>query len=512
VAQDARRQGILKARGLTKAFGGPPVLREVDFELFPGEVHAVVGENGAGKSTLLKLLTGVHEPDAGEIAIDGAPVAIPSPAAAQALGIAHIFQEPTLFPDLSVAENIFVGRLPVGERFPVVRWRAMRQEARALLDSIGARLSPEALVGTLSVAEQQLVEIAAALSQKARYVLMDEPTASLTPREVERLFRIIRDLKDRGAGIVFVNHRLEEVFAIADRVTVLRDGGKVGTWTVGEVSRDEVIRAMVGRELARWAKQEMDAERRRGGPAGEVLLEVENLGARGRFAGVSLHVRRGEIVALAGLVGAGRSEVAQAIFGIERFHTGAIRFKGKSVAFRSPREALAAGIAYLPEDRQHQGLILPFPVSGNITLSILGEISRSGWLLRRKEQAMAKEQVERLGVRTPGISTPVQHLSGGNQQKVLVGKLLVTRPEVLILDEPTRGVDVGAKAEIHRLIVELARQGIGVLMISSDLSEVLALADRVLVMRDGRLAGELDRAQATEEAVMRLAVGGAASA
>src|SRR5690606_24105703 len=400
VAQEARRQGILTARGLTKAFGGPPVLREVDFELFPGEVHAVVGENGAGKSTLLKLLTGVHQPDAGEIMIDGTPVAISSPAVAQALGIAHIFQEPTLFPDLSVAENIFVGRLPVGERFPVVRWRAMRQEARALLDSIGARLSSEALVGTLSVAEQQLVEIAAALSQKARYVLMDEPTASLTPREVERLFRIIRDLKDRGAGIVFVNHRLEEVFAIADRVTVLRDGVKVGTWPVGEVSRDEVIRAMVGRERAPEAAAESPrqdnapvAEPARASP-GEILLEVENLGARGRFAGISFHVRRGEIVALAGLVGAGRSEVAQAIFGIERIHTGTIRFKGKPVAFRSPREALAAGIAYLPEDRQHQGLILPFPVSSNITLSVLGEISRSGWLLRRKEQAMAKEQVE----------------------------------------------------------------------------------------------------------------------
>lgn len=499
------KESALRARGVTKSFGGPPVLWAVDWELLPGEVHAVVGENGAGKSTLLKIVSGVHRPDSGEIALDGAPVLLDNPAVARTLGIALIFQEPTLFPDLSVAENIFTGHHPVGRPVPFVRWRAMREEARRLLDSIGARIDPDRRVGTLSVAEQQLVEIAVALSHKARYVLMDEPTASLTPREVERLFDVIRGLKARGAGIAFVNHRLDEVFAIADRITVLRDGVKVATWSVDEVDRDQVVRAMVGRELGQGLVREETVP-------GEAVLEVEDLGARGRFAGINFHVRRGEIVALAGLVGAGRTEVARAIFGVDPYDAGVVKLEGKPVRFRSPKEALAAGVAYLPEDRQHEGLILPFSVAGNVSLAVLRELSRAGWLLRRRERALAQEQVRRLAVRTPGTDTPVQQLSGGNQQKVLVGKFLVTRPKVLILDEPTRGVDVGAKAEIHRLIGELAREGMAVLVISSDLPEVLALADRILVMSDGRLAGELDRARASEEAVMRLAVGGAAYA
>lgn len=503
--QPEKQSGLLRVRGLSKSFGGPPVLSAVDWELMPNEVHAVVGENGAGKSTLLKLLSGVHQPDSGEITIDGSPVSVANPAVAQSLGIAHIFQEPTLFPDLSVAENIFIGRHPVWRPFPFVRWRAMREEARALLDSIGARIDPDRRVGTLSVAEQQMVEIAAALSHKARFVLMDEPTASLTSREVDRLFAVIRGLKDRGAGIAFVNHRLEEVFAIADRITVLRDGVKVATWPVDKVDRDQVVRAMVGRELGQGlARDEI--------LLGEPLLEVEGLGAYGRFSGISFGVRGGEIVALAGLVGAGRTEVARAIFGIDRYDTGVVKFNGKEVRFRSPKEALAAGLAYLPEDRQHEGLILPFSVASNVSLAVLRELSKAGWLSRRGERVLAEEQVKRLAVRTPGTETRVQHLSGGNQQKVLVGKFLVTRPQVLILDEPTRGVDVGAKAEIHRLIGQLARDGMAVIVISSDLPEVLALADRILVMSDGRLVGELDRAEASEESVMRLAVGGAVHA
>lgn len=490
---------LFQTLGVTKAFGGPPVVREVDFDLRRGEVHAIVGENGAGKSTLLKLMAGIHQPDRGALLIEGRPVRFPTPAAAQLHGVALISQEPTLFPDLSVAENIFAGRLPAGRPLPLVRWKAVRSEAARILGSIGAGIDPDQPVALLSVAEQQLVEVAAALSKSARILLMDEPTASLTPREVERLFRVVQDLKRRGAAIAFVDHRLDEVFAIADRITVMRDGAKVGVYRSGEVTREEVVRRMVGREIPRF--------RERARAPGETLLEAERLGRAGAFEDVSLRVRRGEIVALAGLVGSGRTEVARAIFGIDRLDSGILRIRGKELRFRSPREALDAGVAYLPEDRQRQGLILPLPVAHNLSLVVLRELARRGWLLRQREQQLAQAQVERLGVKGPGIDAPARSLSGGNQQKVLVGKFLAARPELLILDEPTRGVDVGAKAEIHRLIVDLAEQGLGILMISSELPEVLALADRVLVMREGRVAAEFDRAQATEEAIMAAAVG-----
>ena len=500
MALGARDASGLSTRGLTKSFGGPPVVKDMEFDLRPGEVHAVVGENGAGKSTFLKLIAGVHQPDAGQIAIDGMPVQISNPTVARSLGISLIFQEPTLFPDLSVAENIFMGNHPVRRPLPFIGWQRMRAQAAELLQSIGARIDPAQPVGDLSVAEQQLVEIATALSHRARFVLMDEPTASLTPREVERLFGIIRDLTARGTAVVFVNHRLEEVFAIADRITIMRDGVKVGTWDAREISRDEVVRRMVGRELA-------DAPVRTPAQPGEVALEIEGLTSPGVFRDVSLSVHRGEIVALAGLVGAGRTEVARAVFGIDPFERGTIRLFGRPVRFRSPREALRQGLAYLPEDRQHQGLILPMPVAHNISLTILDQLSRAGWLDRCREREIAQEQVRRLRVKANSVTQAAKSLSGGNQQKVLVGKFLVTRPQVLILDEPTRGVDVGAKAEIHRLIGELAAQGMAVLMISSDLPEVLALADRVVVMRDGRVAGELSRSEMSEEAIMRLAVG-----
>ena len=492
-------EAFFQAVGVSKAFGGPPVVRDVDFDLRRGEVHAIVGENGAGKSTLLKLMAGIHQPDRGTLLIDGRPVRFPTPAAAQLHGVALIFQEPTLFPDLSVAENIFAGRLPAGRPLPWVRWKAMRSQAARILDSIGAGIDPDRPVALLSVAEQQLVEVAAALSRNARILLMDEPTASLTPREVERLFRVVRDLKRRGTAIAFVDHRLDEVFAIADRITVMRDGSKVGTYRAGELTREEVVRRMVGREIPRFQE--------RARAPGEVLLEAERLGRAGVFEDVSFRVRRGEIVALAGLVGAGRTEVARAIFGIDRLDSGVLRIRGKQVRFRSPREALDAGVAYLPEDRQRQGLILTLPVVHNLSLVILRELTRRGWLLRQRERELAESQARQLGVKGPGLDAPVRSLSGGNQQKVLVGKFLAARPELLILDEPTRGVDVGAKAEIHRLIVDLAEQGLGILMISSELPEVLALADRVLVMREGRLVAEFDRKTATEEAIMAAAVG-----
>lgn len=491
---------FFQALGVSKAFGGPPVVRQVDFDLRRGEVHAIAGENGAGKSTLLKLMAGIHQPDEGAFLLDGRPVRFPSPAAARLHGVALIAQEPILFPDLSVAENLFAGRLPVARPVPWVRWKAVRREAERMLASVGAAIDPDRPVHTLSVAEQQLVEVAAALGRNARILLMDEPTASLTPREVERLFAVVRDLKRQGTAIVFVDHRLDEVFSIADRITVMRDGAKVGVYNAREVSQEEIVRRMVGREIPRFPE--------RARSPGETLLEVQGLSRAGAFAGVSFHVRRGEIVALAGLVGAGRTEVARAIFGIDAFDSGTVRFEGREVRFRSPREALDAGVAYLPEDRQRHGLILPLPVTQNLSLVVLRELARWGWLLRERERELAAAQAERLGVRGPGLSAPVRSLSGGNQQKVLVGKFLAARPKLLLLDEPTRGVDVGAKAEIHRLIMDFAGRGLGILIISSELPEVLALADRVLVMRAGRIAAEFDRAAASEEAVMAAAVAG----
>lgn len=491
---------VLATQGLSKSFAGNVVVRGVDFDLWPGEVHALVGENGAGKSTFLKLIAGVYRPDAGAIFLDGRPVEFASPANAQAHGLALISQEPMLFPDLDVGENIYAGNHPTTPYLPLVRWDAVYHGARQLLDSVGAPLDPRRRVRGLSVAQQQLVEIASALSRNARILLMDEPTAALSPREVARLFEVIRGLKSRGAAIVFVSHRLEEVFAIADRITVMRDGEKIGTYPTSQVTRDDVIRRMVGRELV--ALYSKSATR-----PGPVVLEVEHLTRHGVFHDISFKVHQGEIVAMAGLVGAGRSEVARAIFGIDSFDHGTVRVDGQAVSIRSPRDAMAAGLAYLPEDRQHQGLVLPLSVAHNLTLPILREITRLGWIQSRAEQAIAQHQVRRLQVKTESVDKPVEQLSGGNQQKVLVGKYLLTRPKVLILDEPTRGVDVGAKAEIHRLIGELARQGLGILMISSELPEVLAMADRILVLREGRLVRELSRQEATEERVMMAAVG-----
>ncbi|BAS26412.1 sugar ABC transporter ATP-binding protein [Limnochorda pilosa] len=493
-------EAVLATRGLTKSFSGPPVVRDVDLDLRPGEVHALVGENGAGKSTFLRMLAGVHRQDRGQILLDGAPVEVSSPSVAQSYGLALISQEPMLFPDLSVAENIVAGEYPVARPVPWVRWGAMYLEAQELLESIGSNLDARQRVGGLSVAQQQMVEIATALARRARIVLMDEPTASLSPREVDRLFGIVRTLIKRGASVVFVNHRLEEVFTIANRITILRDGAKVGTFPTSEITRDEVVRRMVGRDLV-WLYDKPPSQ------AGPVVLEVEHLTRRGVFHDVSFHVRRGEIVSLAGLVGAGRSEVARAIFGVDPPDRGTVRVDGQPVRMRSPREALQAGLAYLPEDRQHQGLVLPLSVAQNITLSILREVTRLGWLRTGAEEAIAGRLVERLQVKTDRVAQPVEQLSGGNQQKVLVGKYLVTHPKVLILDEPTRGVDIGAKAEIHRLMGELAQQGLGILMISSELPEVLAMADRILVLREGRLVKELSPDEATEETVMRAAVG-----
>jgi len=497
---------LVRAKGIRMAFGGVEVVKGVDLDLYPGEVHALIGENGAGKSTMAKIVAGVHRPVAGSLEVMGKPTTLENPRHAIGQGIALIHQEPLTFPDLDVAENIFVGHQPVRGRFGGVDWRTMRTRAGEILQTLGVRLDPQAKVGSLAVADQQMVELAAALSHDAKVLLMDETTAALTPKEVEELFAIVRRLRDQGCAIVFVSHRLDEVFAISDRITVMRDGEKVGERLPRETSVGEIVQMMVGREVT---------SSRSTSPAvvsGEPVLRVQGLALRGRFEDVSFEVRPGEIVGLAGLVGAGRTDVCRAIFGISRPHAGRIEVGGREVRIRNPREAMARGLAMVPEDRQHEGLLMPMSISQNGSLAFLRRLAKGGWLREGKERATAQEYAQRLRLAHRSVTQPVRELSGGNQQKVVLAKWLVTQPKVLILDEPTRGVDVGAKDEVHRLMRDLVGQGLAILMVSSDLPEVLDLSDCVLVMREGRLVGRFDRADATPESVMLAATGQVANA
>lgn len=492
----------LQAKGVSKAFGGNPVLRNVDFDLRAGEIHVLLGENGAGKSTLLKILSGVHRPDAGTILLDGTPVSIPTPAMAQRLGIALLHQEPLVFPNLDIAENIFMGQHPERGLLHAVNWQKIYTEAEALLKELGLKLDPRRRMKGLSVANQQMVEMARALSQQARILIMDEPTASLSPGEVADLFRIMRQLRAQGTAIVFISHRLDEVFEIGDRITVLRDGELVGTALPRESSPEAIIRMMVGRELSALFEKEA-------GVPGSVTLKVEGLRLDGRFHDIRFEVCVGEIVGMAGLVGAGRTEVANALFGITPAQAGEISMEGKPISIRSPQAAMQHGMAYVPEDRQHHGLVLPMSIAHNVTLPQLRSFARLGLMQRKQEKVAAQEATTRLqlrGART--VDQAVGELSGGNQQKVSLAKWLLTKPRVLILDEPTRGIDVGAKAEIYHLINELAHQGMAILMISSDLPEILAMSDRVLVMREGRITGRFARQEATQENIMQAATSG----
>ncbi|HKV59152.1 MAG TPA: sugar ABC transporter ATP-binding protein [Ktedonobacteraceae bacterium] len=490
---------IVELSGIAKHFGGVQALREVDFSLFAGEVHALVGENGAGKSTLVKILAGIHRPDAGVVKVGGEVVELRSPTQAQALGIAVVQQEPMLFPDLDVAENVFMGRHP-RDRFGRVDWKRMYREVDQLLASLDVSLSSHTPVQGLSVAEQQLVEIAKALSLQARVLVLDEPTAALSSHEVEELFAIVRQLRERGVAILFVSHRLEEVFSIADRLTVFRDGKHIITAPISEMSTEEIIKHMVGRELSNlFPKGEAKI--------GEVVLEVRHLTRPGVFADVNFQLRRGEILGFAGLVGAGRTEVARVLFGIDQAESGEMWLKGKRVRVRSPQQAMHNGIAYVPEDRHQQGLVMNFSISANVTLAILQQVSRLGLVDPRREQKIANEYARQLSVRSAGVEQLVNALSGGNQQKVVLGKWLATNPSVLILDEPTRGIDVGAKAEVHRIISELAGSGLAIILISSELPEVLAMADRVIVLHEGRVTGTFARSEATQERVMFAATG-----
>jgi rhamnose transport system ATP-binding protein len=492
---------VLALEGIGKSFPGVQALKAVSFDVVAGEVHALLGENGAGKSTLIKIMSGVHHADEGTIRLDGRPIRLDDPHQARRAGIATIYQELLLFPELTVAENLFMGHAP--RRRLGLDWRAMRARARALLDSLDIHdLDPAQVVGTLSVGNRQRVEILRALSQDARILIMDEPTAALTEHDVQRLFAIVRRLRERGVSVVYISHRLEEVFILADRVTVLRDGEHVATKRVAETDTADLIQMMVGRRIeSLFPKVEV--------PLGAPLLEVRELARPPVTNGVSLTVRAGEIVGLAGLVGSGRSELAQAIFGVTPATAGEMRVGGKAARVTSVAHARRLGIAYVPEDRGIQGLVRPMTLRENTSLAVLTDLSRLGFIDRAAEARLARETVVRFGVRTSGIEQVVGRLSGGNQQKIVLGKWLAAKPRVLILDEPTRGIDVGAKAEIHRLMGELAGRGLAILMISSELPEVLGMSDRVLTMREGRIVAEFTRAEATQERVAAAMMGGA---
>ncbi len=494
------KAAIFRLSGVAKNFGGVVAVREVDFDLFEGEVHALVGENGAGKSTLMKMVSGVHAPDEGSLEVGGEVVSFSSPREAEAAGIAMIPQELDLFPELSITENLFVGRKRPRTRWGGLDWGAMREEARRRLGAMGVSLDVSAPVKQLSTANRQIVAIARALLGEAKAVIMDEPTASLTEREAEKLFGIIADLTASGVGVVYISHRLEEVFRVSDRITVMRDGGHVKTAPASELDSEELVRLMVGRELEELFTRNVREP-------GDVALEVRGLTREGEFRAVDLTLRRGEVVGLSGLIGAGRTELAQAIFGIRAADGGEVLLDGEAVKLSSPRKAMEKGVFYVPEERKSQGLISPFTISSNVTLSILDRICRLGFVRRDAESETAERFAGALSIRGAGIGDPVSRLSGGNQQKVVLAKSLAREPSVLLLDEPTRGVDVGAKSEIYRLIDDLAVEGKAVLLISSELEEILSMSDRVVVMREGTVSGEFTRAEATQEKLMTAAAG-----
>jgi rhamnose transport system ATP-binding protein len=491
---------VLDARNVTKSFGGIRALKDVCLKLFAGEVHALVGENGAGKSTLIKVLTGAIQPDSGEIRLRGEQLTSSSPSLNRALGIRVVYQEPALFPDLTVAENLALGK-ETRRPWHRIDWKMRTRSAAELLERVGARVAPSRIAGELSMPEQQLVELAKALDTNPSVLILDEPTASLGERDAEKLFRIIEEVREAGTAVLYISHRLEELFRMADRVTVLRDGCSVETRPMKSTNAEDLIRLMVGRDL----DATFPPSRFRGG---EEALEVKGVrsGHLG-ISGVSLSVRRGEVLGLAGMVGSGRTELAGLIFGLVRMDEGEVRINGQNVEIRSASDAVSAGIAYVPEDRRRHGVILDMSVATNTTLASLRNVSRYGFLRFELEDSAARRLTERLKVKAASTDAPVRSLSGGNQQKVALARWLLTRPSILILDEPTQGVDVGAKAEIYRLIRELAEDGMAILMISSETAEVVGISDRVAVMSCGKIAGVLDRTEATPFAILSLALG-----
>ena len=496
---------FLKMEGISKSFPGVRALDNVSLELRPGEVHGLLGENGAGKSTLIKILSGAYQPDSGSIELDGEKIHITSPRQAQKLGIVTIYQEFNLIPPLSIAENVFIGREP--GRGNLISWPQMRRQTQAVMDRLGLDLSPQTLVRSLSVADQQMVEIARALSMESKLIIMDEPTAALSENEVEQLLRIIRELKAQGISIIFITHHIEEALKICDRVTVLRDGHLVGTENIKDITLDDIIRMMVGRSLSDLF------QRKAAHSHGDVVLRVNNLSRRGNprdpnaimLRDISFEVRQGEILGIAGLVGAGRTELARAIFGVDKISSGTIEIDGRTVRIHSPHDAIRHGLGLVPEDRKQQALFLSLAVRDNLSLAVLKRLCTPlGFVRQRAEQALIAEYRQALNIQMTSPKQRVANLSGGNQQKVVIARWLALKPKVLIVDEPTRGIDVAAKAEVHQLLDELARSGVSVIMISSELPEILSMSDRILTLREGRLTGELTRAEASEERIMQL--------
>jgi len=489
---------VLQMRHISKRFDTTQALDDVSLDLYPGEIHALMGENGAGKSTLIKIMTGVYHSDSGEILLDGKPIRVANSVDAQAYGIGAIYQEPMVYPDLNVAENIFISHRSQGV---LVNWRKMYQDAEKILAKLDVKLDVRLPARGLTLAAQQTIEIAKAISLNVRVLIMDEPTASLSAHEAEQLFNLARSLRDQGVSILYISHRMEEVFEIADRVTIFRDGKRISTLPRMEVTRDSAIRDMVGRKIE-------DFFAKSAGQRGELLMSVRGFNKDNVFSDINFEVYRGEVLGFAGLVGSRRTDVGLALFGVEPADSGEIILDGKAEKIRSPEQALRLGIAYMTEDRRQIGLTMPMSITSNISLPMLRQyLSRFGLIQTREEEATANHYRERLSIRTPSIQHPVAMLSGGNQQKVMLSKWLNTRPQILILDEPTRGIDVGAKAEVHHIINELAAQGLGLILISSDMPEILAMSDHILVMREGKQMGVFARAEATQETILAAAMG-----
>ncbi len=490
---------VLALNGVTKTFPGVTALSKVSLELFPGTVTALVGENGAGKSTVVKILTGIYQPDGGQIEMDGSAVRFPTAQSAGDAGVTAIHQETVLFDELSVAENVFLGHAPRG-RFGLIDNAAMFTKARVILESIGASIDPRTKLKDLGIANKHLVAIARALSIDARVVIMDEPTAALSQKEIEELYELVEELKGQGKAILFISHKFDEIFRIADKYTVFRDGALVGQGAIADVSEAELVKMMVGRDVSQIFP---DRERQIGG---EVLV-VDGYEHPTEFADISFSLRRGEILGFYGLVGAGRSEFMQSLFGITRPSAGEVRIDGERIAIRSPADAVGKGIVYVPEDRGKQGAITALPIFQNVTLPSLGRTSKNGFLRLAEEFKLARDYTERLDLRAASLDTQVSNLSGGNQQKVVIAKWLATQPKIIILDEPTKGIDIGSKAAVHEFMAELAAQGLAVIMVSSEIPEVLGMSDRVIVMREGRVATEVSDEDMTPETLVRHAAG-----
>ncbi len=492
---------MIKMTDISKSFSGNQVLKNVQFSLGKGEIHALMGENGAGKSTLMKILTGIYSRDSGTVVVKGKEVHFTSPKQAEDAGIAVIHQELNILPHLSIMDNMFLGNEVTYGRSGIIKTKTMEQKTKKALLDLGLDVDPAAPASSLSVGQQQIVEIAKALAVEAEVIVMDEPTAALTDREIDTLFATIRDLQTRGVSFIYISHRMEEIFSLCDRITILRDGEFVGDKAIAETSFEEIVQMMVGRELGERFPQ-------RNAAIGEVKLAVKGLSRKDCFEEVSFEIRRGEVLSIAGLMGAGRTEVAQSIFGYKKANSGTIEFNGKAVNIKNPKQAKELGIGYITEDRKTEGLIVDFTIEENVSMTNFSAISKNGLVSKKKERSLYDSMVKRLGIRTSGPEQTAKSLSGGNQQKVVIAKWLGIEPELLILDEPTRGVDVGAKKEIYSIINELAERGVAILMISSELPEVIGMADRVLVMHEGKVTADIPKAEMTQERIMHFATGG----